>query len=66
MQYQIRYQLGAYGTRHRKLGAACKALKRAVNAARASGDCQAIRIEHADGTPLTVAEDSAVWAEVGQ
>ena len=61
--YQIAYQLGAYGSIHRTISRAVRAMLRAQRAAHRGGDLQAITIVRTDDEPLTEAEMLAIERE---
>jgi hypothetical protein len=51
-KFQVRFQLGGYGSEHSKLSAAIRAMQAAERRARRGGDCQGIYIqvnEYRDG-----------------
>ena len=52
-KFQVRFQLGGYGSEHNKLSAAIRAVEKAERAARRGGDCQGVYIqvnEYRDGS----------------
>lgn len=44
-KFQVRFQLGGYGSEHVKLSAAIRAMEAAKRCARRGGDCQGVYIQ---------------------
>lgn len=44
-KFQVRFQLGGYGSEHNKLSAAIRAMEKAERTARRGGDCQGVYIQ---------------------
>ena len=44
-KFQVRFQLGGYGSEHNKLSAAIRAMEKSDRAARLGGDCQCVYIQ---------------------